>query len=390
MTQVVLSRRLADLEADIETGIRGYERAGQALREIRDERLYLEAGYSSFDTYCRDRWGFSRIHAYRQIDAAAVAGLLPTGNTAPPVTERQARELAPLIRADPAAVADVWQAAQAAHGPAPTAEQLRPIARAHLARARAAPPPSPAPLPADVRLEVGDATALPWPSESVDLQVTSPPYALGKSYELGDVAPDEWPALMAAWLSEAYRVAKQGGRLAVNVPLDTGDLRTPYADLLALARAAGWQYHGTILWIEGNISRKTAWGSWASPAAPRIITRAEGVGVFGKGEWSRQTDTPPDITGPEFQEWVTKVWDFPGESRPWEGHPAAFPAELPRRLIKLLSFPGDVVGDPFMGSGTTPAVALALGRVAWGVDLSPAYVESARRRLAALAEQAAA
>lgn len=64
-------------------------------------------------------------------------------------------------------------------------------------------------------------------------------------------------------------------------------------------------------------------------------------------------------------------------------------AIIPRRLVKLLSFPGDVVGDPFMGSGTTPAVAVALGRVAWGVDLSPAYVDSARRRLAQALDAAA-
>ena len=387
--QDIIPRRLVELEQEIETGLKGYERAGLALREIRDAGLYRAAGYPNFDAYCRERWGFSRTHAYRQIDAAAVVGLLPTGDNAVPVTERQARELATLAKTAPTLVSEVWQQAQQAHGPAPTAEQIQPLARAALARVRPAPPRPTAPLPAQVRLEVGDAAALPWSSESVDLQITSPPYALNKAYPQGDVAAADWPALMQKWLVESYRVAKHSGRLAVNVPVDTGDGRTPYADIIHYARAAGWQYRASITWMEGNVSGGPQWGSYASPAAPKIRNVCEMIAVFGKGEWGRTAPTAPDITGDEFKEWVTGVWTFRGEGRAWEGHPAAFPEELPRRLIKLLSYPGDVVGDPFMGSGTTVAVALALGRVAWGVDLSPAYVDSARRRLAALLGDAA-
>lgn len=81
--------------------------------------------------------------------------------------------------------------------------------------------------------------------------------------------------------------------------------------------------------------------------------------------------------------------DVPRESRAWEGHPAPFPAELPRRLIKLLSFPGDTVLDPFVGSGTSAVVATKLGRRVYGYDISETYVESARRRVAAQQEVAA-
>ena len=93
---VARTRRLAGLEAIIETGLKTFvEVAGPALREIRDSRLYRHLGFGTFQDYCRERWRMSRVHAHRVIEAAAVAeNLLPMGNT--PRNERQARELAKL------------------------------------------------------------------------------------------------------------------------------------------------------------------------------------------------------------------------------------------------------------------------------------------------------
>ncbi len=118
-----------------------------------------------------------------------------------------------------------------------------------------------------------------------------------------------------------------------------------------------------------------------SAAAPHIVAGAEIVALFFKGEWKRETPCPSDLARDEWVNWTSGVWKFPGEPVAWEGHPAPFPYELPRRLVKLLSFPGDVVLDPFVGSGTTVLAASTLGRQAIGFDRSSLYVGSARRRV---------
>lgn len=107
--------RLARLEAVIEKGMRTFVEVGEALQEIRDSRLYRET-HGTFEDYCRERWGFSRIHAFRLVQASQVSRALPTGNIP---NERVARELAPL-RDDPEALAAAWVAAtEATPDPSP-------------------------------------------------------------------------------------------------------------------------------------------------------------------------------------------------------------------------------------------------------------------------------
>lgn len=247
------------------------------------------------------------------------------------------------------------------------------------------------PVPPTVCLEVSDAAALPLPDASVDLIVTSPPYGLDLEYDATIDKAESWVYLMGVWLAEMYRVTRPGGRLALNVPLDTtlGDYRPTWPQACHAATCAGWQFQHTVIWNEGNVNKSIARGSVDSSGAPRIIAPVEVVGIFSKGEWARRSTVTSDLTHDEWLEWTNGLWTFPGESRPWEGHPAPYPAELPRRLIKLLSFPGDVVLDPFVGSGTTAVVAAKLGRRVYGYDISPVYVESARRRVAAQQEVAA-
>lgn len=236
----------------------------------------------------------------------------------------------------------------------------------------------------DVRVEVADATALPLDDESVDLIVTSPPYGLDVGYELGDVVADEWPEFMVAWLDEALRVTRPSGRLALNIPLDTSEptYRPAYAQSIMAALAAGWAYRSTVVWHEGNTT-KGGWalGSQASAARPHHVSQVEMIALFSRGEWAPSSDNADDITPEEFLVAGRGPWTFGGETRPWEGHPAAFPRELPARLIPYLSRVGDVVLDPFCGSGTTLLAAVERGRRAIGFDVSRAYVESARRRL---------
>ena len=129
------SRRFAleGAEATIERGVRAaveaYVEVGGALAEIRDERLYREEGYATFDEYCRERWGFSRFRAHRVIHGARAAEMLPTGNRPP--NERQARELVPLA-SDEAAVVETWEELRREHGPRLTTDKVRDAVRRRL------------------------------------------------------------------------------------------------------------------------------------------------------------------------------------------------------------------------------------------------------------------
>jgi site-specific DNA-methyltransferase (adenine-specific) len=272
----------------------------------------------------------------------------------------------------------------------PLVDQARKRIRAE--RRAAEPPPLVMLDRPDVRIDIANALdllhpkeGLPVDDESVDLIVTSPPYGLDVGYTGGDVLADQWPAFMLSWLVEAYRVTKPSGRLALNVPLDTSEptYRPAYAQAVAAAMRAGWDYRSTIVWAEGNTT-KGGWalGSQSSAARPHHVSQVEMIGLFSKGPWGPSSSNPDDITPDEFLVAGRGPWAFSGEARAWEGHPAPFPLELPSRLIPYLSRVGDVVLDPFCGSGTTLLAAVRRSRQAWGFDISPEYVESARRRLA--------
>jgi hypothetical protein len=145
-----------------------------------------------------------------------------------------------------------------------------------------------------------------------------------------------------------------------------------------------WLYRATIVWDEGNVSKSTARGSVDSASSPHIITPVEAIAIMYKGQWTRSPGES-DIEHDEWLEWTNGLWKFNGESRPWENQPAAFPEELPRRLIKLLSCRHDLVADPFGGSFTTAVAAAKLGRRFVGFDVDPGAVAGGERRLASLA-----
>jgi site-specific DNA-methyltransferase (adenine-specific) len=233
--------------------------------------------------------------------------------------------------------------------------------------------------------------------ESVHLVVTSPPYNLGKDYGTARdnttyLAYMEW---VAAWGRELQRVLEPGGRLCLNIPLDInldfgagGTRRTMKQPVLTdfthlLVRELGFVYNTTILWLEGNVSKRTAWGSWLSASDPWVNTAAEAILVLSRDQRRRPGNgRQSDIARDEFLEWTLGLWTFSGQNTAQYGHPAPFPEELPRRLIKLFSFRGDIVLDPFLGSGTTCAVAKVLGRRAIGVDVNPSYCQVAADRCA--------
>jgi site-specific DNA-methyltransferase (adenine-specific) len=225
----------------------------------------------------------------------------------------------------------------------------------------------------------------------VNLVVTSPPYSLGIDYGSAGYADDQpydaYLAWVRDWADALLRVSAPGGRACINVPLDSnkGGKRAVYADYLRIFQEVGWTYQTSIVWNEQNISRRTAWGSWLSPSAPFVTAPVEMIPVFYKGTFRRPSTASRrgDITRDEFLAWTLGVWTFAGANPRRVGHPAPFPEELPRRLIKLYSYPSDLVLDPFVGSGTTLAAATKLGRRGMGVEINPAFCDLSIRTVEA-------
>jgi site-specific DNA-methyltransferase (adenine-specific) len=231
------------------------------------------------------------------------------------------------------------------------------------------------------------------PDQSVDLIITSPPYNFGHAYAQ-DPHDDthEWnryfEQLLAVW-RECERVIKTGGRIAVNIqPLFSDYVPTHHVISHQLA-SLGLLWKAEFLWEKNNYNAKyTAWGSWKSPSMPYIKYTWEFIEVFDKvthKKGGRREDI--DITADEFKEWVLGKWSFPPEIRMKDySHPAMFPEELPRRLMKLFSYKNDIVLDPFNGAGTTTLVAWKLRRRFIGIDVSQQYCDMALQRLVSAAE----
>ena len=225
------------------------------------------------------------------------------------------------------------------------------------------------------------------PDSSIDLIVTSPPYNVDIQYNSHQdgLSYQDYLKFTELWLQKCYRLAKDDGRFCLNIPLDKnkGGQQAVCADITSIAKKVGWQYQSTIVWNEGNISRRTAWGSWMSASAPYVIAPVEVIVVLYKARWKKTSGSRNnDITKQEFLEWTNGVWTFSGQSKKGAGgHPAAFPVELPRRCIKLFSFVGDIVLDPFVGSGSTLIAASENNRRGVGIDIDKQYCDIAINRL---------
>lgn len=219
----------------------------------------------------------------------------------------------------------------------------------------------------------------------VNLIITSPPYNVGIKYgNLNDnIGYEEYLQFTEKYLRKFYDILADDGRVCLNIPLDKnkGGLQSVYADVVRMAKDVGLKYQSTILWNEQNISRRTAWGSWLSASAPYVIAPVEMIVLFYKNQWKRKGTGRSTINREEFIEWTNGMWTFPGENRKALGHPAPFPLELPLRCIKLFSFEGDLVLDPFVGSGTTMVACKMLNRRGLGIDIDRSYLEIAVSRL---------
>ncbi|MDG2112433.1 MAG: site-specific DNA-methyltransferase [Actinomycetota bacterium] len=261
---------------------------------------------------------------------------------------------------------------------------------------------NPAPDLADPCL-VGDSRDMHHlPDSCVALVVTSPPYFVGKEYEdalaadSDDRVPTtyfEYLAMLESVFAECVRVLEPGGRIAVNVAnLGRKPYRSLSADVIRILEDLGLLLRGEIIWQKSRgSSGSCAWGSFRSAANPALRDTTERIIVASKGRFDRakspavraEQGLPHHSTLPtdEFMEATLDVWDMHAESARRVRYPAPFPVELPRRLIDLYTFEGDLVLDPFMGSGTTLVAAVLTERAAVGYDLDPEYVAVAKERV---------
>ena len=250
---------------------------------------------------------------------------------------------------------------------------------------------------------LGDARHMDGlPDASVALVVTSPPYFAGKTYE-AELGVDGVPASYVDYLAmlrdvfaECVRVLEPGGRIAVNVAnLGRKPFRNLAADVTTILQDdLGMLLRGEVIWQKAKgAGGNCAWGSYRSPANPALRDVTERVIIASKGRFDRALNATErasrglphraTIGGDEFLAATLDLWSIDAESATKIGHPAPFPVELPERLIELYTFAGDLICDPFCGSGSTLVAAKKTGRRGVGYDLDPAYVALSAERIAA-------
>jgi DNA modification methylase len=236
---------------------------------------------------------------------------------------------------------------------------------------------------------------------SIALVVTSPPYFAGKEYEAalgeGHVPGSylEYLTMLRDVFAQCRRVLEPGGRIAVNVA-NLG--RKPYRSLAGdvvqiLQDDLALLLRGEIIWQKARgATGSIAVGSYLSAANPVLRDVTERVVVASKGRFDRAVSRAErERRGLPFENTISKeeffastldVWEIPPERARRVGHPAPFPVELPERLIQLYTYRGDVVLDPFLGSGSTAVAAVRTDRHYVGYDTDPTYVALAEGRIA--------
>ena len=250
------------------------------------------------------------------------------------------------------------------------------------------------------RIIIGDATKVKLLKNSIDLVVTSPPYNVGMEYRDHDDAMKlpEWQHIVEVSLQNAWDAMVPGGRMCVNIISEAG--RSPAIPLgwhvqTMMEQLPGSLNRGTIVWNKGaSTGGSTAWGSWMSPANPTLRGIYENIYVYSKGTLAGRYLSDgvyeSDISRDEFMAATLDVWSDIGtvsnDIKRGDGeylghHPAPFPTRLAQRLIQLYSYPGMMVLDPFLGSGTTGLAASQLNRDWIGIEISRSYAEMAQERI---------
>lgn len=224
------------------------------------------------------------------------------------------------------------------------------------------------------------------PDNCIDIIFTSPPYNFGLDYDTHDDTAnwDKYYEMLFDIFNECIRVLKYGGRFVVNVQPLYSDYIPAHHIISNFFIQKKMIWKSEILWEKNNYNCKMcSYGSWKSPSSPYMKYTWEFIEVYCKGDLKKAGSSEnADISAEEFKSWVVAKWSIAPERHMKEyGHPAMFPENLVERVLKLFSFKGDVVLDPFNGAGTTTVVAKRTGRKYLGIDISPEYCETAEKRI---------
>lgn len=255
------------------------------------------------------------------------------------------------------------------------------------------------------------------PEGCIDLLCTSPPYGVNVKYDVYDdtIPMDEYWDFTTKWLTEAYRVLKDDGRVAINVPIETnvqerGGRILFNAEFWMKMKEVGFKFFGMIDLNEDSPHRvrQTAWGSWMSASSPYLYNPKECVILAykktskkltkGESQWSGEQIQVTSEDGKvknkmiykdedkkEFMNLVFARWYYFSDTKSLTK--ATFSLDIPSKAIKILTYKNDIVLDPFNGSGTSCLAAEILGRKWLGIELSPNYTEIARKRVNAFIEE---
>ena len=255
------------------------------------------------------------------------------------------------------------------------------------------------------------------PDSFVDLIVTSPPYGVNINYDVhdDDMEISQYLEFTRNWMTEAYKVLKDDGRIALNIPYEInrqekGGRIFLVSEVYQVMKEIGFKFYGIVDLEEDSPhrSKTTAWGSWMSPSSPYIYNPKECVilaykkhhikKVKGEPQWKgvptqvEQEDGTfktkvvyQDEDKKEFMELVFGQWKYLNDSRPMTK--ATFSMDIPTKAIKILTYNNDIVLDPFNGSGTSCVAAEILYRRWIGIELSPNYTEVARERIRAFVDK---
>jgi len=252
------------------------------------------------------------------------------------------------------------------------------------------------------RIIIADSQSMPELEDaSVHFVVTSPPYWCIKDYshpgQIGyDQTYEEYLASLRNVLSECHRVLCPGCRMAVNIgdqylrASEHGRYRVQPipADISVIAREIGFDFMGNIIWRKVSTTNTSGGGDWMGstyyPKDGHITYEHEYIVVLRKlGKWARPDEESKErsrLTKEQRSRWFRGVWDDIHPDRQTE-HGAVFPVELPGRLIRMYTFHGETVLDPFMGSGTTARAAALEGRHSIGYEINPDFEPLIREKV---------
>ncbi len=247
------------------------------------------------------------------------------------------------------------------------------------------------------------------PDDSIDLIFTSPPYADQRKNTYGGISPDKYVDWFMPRAEQFRRVLKPTGTFILNIKerVVDGERHTYVIELILEMRRQGWLWTEEFMWHKKN-SHPGKWPNRFRDNWERLIqfNKSKNFNMYQEavmvpvGDWAKdrlaklsQTDLARDESrvgsgfGKNVSNWVGREMVYPNNVLHMatecynRNHSAVFPVDLPKWFIKLFTQPGDVVLDPFVGSGTTAVAALQLGRAFVGVELSPENVATATARV---------